>query len=76
MDPRLLAPLLELPETHQKILGDYAGAYSLGIGEDGSFVLDVEGDDVQRFPQSVAIGFETVPVIVHGGFIAPEAHAS
>lgn len=75
MDPHLLAPLLELPETHQKILGDYDGAYSLGIGENGSFVLDVEGQDVQRFPRAVTIGFETIPVVVHGGFVAPEAQS-
>lgn len=75
MDRHLLTPLLDLPETHQKILGDYDGAYSLGIGDDGTFVLDVEGDDLQRFPQSVTIGFETIPVVVRGGFIAPEARS-
>lgn len=75
MDSKLLAPLLELPETHQKIVGDYLGAYSLGIGANGTFVLDVEGTDVKHFPRQVQIGRRTIPVVVQGGFIAPEPQA-
>lgn len=64
-------------ELHRKVLGDYAGAYSLGITrpdmqkEKYAIALNVEGSDTTRFPSEVEFDGRKIEVIVKGGFVAP-----
>lgn len=71
-DIQTLKKLVNLPETHHKIVGDYEGSYSLGVTDNPpAFVLRVEPDDVTAFPHRVRIGRLQVPVVVTGGFVRP-----
>lgn len=61
------------PETHRKILGDYSGTYALGVtNSPPSFHLQVESNEIERFPDRIRIGGETVPVVVEGGLKRPQ----
>ena len=71
-----LARIIERPATHRRIVGDYAGAYSLGVTRHpsksgGAFLLRVEDHGVENMPRSVTIEGEEIPVIVQGGCRAP-----
>ena len=71
-----LARLLEQPEVQQRILGDYEGAYALGLTsspDHGKLAIRVriEGTDPSVIPDQVDLEGETVPVLVHTGFKAP-----
>jgi len=60
------------PETHQKIVGSYAGGYSLGVTDNPpAFVLRVQSADVAAFPTVVTLHGVSVPVTVHGNFAPP-----
>jgi hypothetical protein len=78
MDISELAALLERGETHRLILGDYKGPYALGIGRDPNnangygFVLKVP--DAKGWPRSVVIEGQRIPIVVQGGFKAPERY--
>jgi hypothetical protein len=73
MDPRQLANWVEEPETHQKIVGDYDGAYALGVTDNPpAFLLRVEPGDVSHFPTKVNIHGVEVPVVVRGSFLPPK----
>jgi hypothetical protein len=61
---------VDQPETHRKIVGDYAGSYSLGI-KGNAFSLRVEPKEVSAFPDRVTIDGVEVPVIVEGNFKPP-----
>jgi hypothetical protein len=71
-----LACLLEQPEVQQRILGDYNGAYALGLvpsSDPGKVAIRVriEGTDPSVIPNQVDLEGETVPILVHTGFKAP-----
>lgn len=73
MNVSQLSNLVEQPETHRLIVGDYEGSYALGVTDHPpAFLLRVEPDDVSRFPKSVRVHGEHVPVVVTGGFKTPE----
>ncbi len=77
MNVQQLLDWVDQPETHRKIVGDYAGSYALGVADDPpAFVLRVEPKDVASFPTQVTIEGIDVPVIVHGGFQPPKPLAS
>lgn len=70
-----LAEVVENPDLHHKLLGDYQGAYSLGItstdnGGD-ALLLQVETEDLSDFPREVLYFGHKIPVIVRGSFRRP-----
>jgi hypothetical protein len=72
MDAKQLMSWTEEPETHQKIVGDYDGAYSLGVSDNPpAFLLRVESDEVSGFPTKVNVHGVEVPVVVRGNFVPP-----
>jgi len=72
MDAKQLMNRVDLPETHQKIVGDYEGCYALGVTDNPpAFLLRVEPADVSGFPTKVNIDGVEVPVVVKGGFVPP-----
>lgn len=77
MDTKQLRHWVNLPQTHQKIVGGYEGCYALGVTDDPpSFVLRVEPDDVAIFPDKITIHGVEIPVIVRGGFEPPKPQAA
>lgn len=73
METKKLLSWVDQPETHQKIVGEYEGSYALGVTDaPPAFVLRVEPQDVAKFPTSVVIQGEKVPVVVRGGFVQPK----
>jgi hypothetical protein len=73
MDMQQLLRLVDQPETHQKIVGEYEGSYALGVTNDPpAFLLRVEPKDIGQFPKSVMLNGVKVPVIVHGNFVQPK----
>lgn len=83
MDLKSLQSIVNRPDTHRAVLSDYAGPYSLGIGQDQDskepvLVLQVPDASVQNFPSKISIRGESVPVVVQSGFRIPvplRAHA-
>ena len=72
MDVKQLMSWTEEPATHQKIVGDYQGYYSLGVTDNPpAFLLRVQSSDVSHFPTKVDIHGVEVPVVVHGNFVQP-----
>jgi len=72
MELQELAGLVERPDVHRRIVGDYAGPYSLGVTHSPkgpAFVLKVR--DARGFPNWVTIEGQDIPVIVQGGFLPP-----
>jgi hypothetical protein len=60
---------VEQPETHRKLVGDYAGSYALGVSEDPpALLLRVEPGDTSSFPSKVTLHGVEVPVIVEGNY--------
>jgi len=59
-------------QFHQEVMGDYEGAYAVGIsrGEDGRpcIYVSVLPDTAQDFPEHVSLGEYKVPVIVAKNF--------
>ena len=73
MDTKQLLHCVNLPQTHQKIVGEYEGCYALGVTDNPpAFVLRVEPQDVDSFPDKITIHSVEVPVIVQGGFEPPK----
>jgi len=76
MNLEKLAANLDRPEIHRQLLGDYAGAYALGItkSDDGqsALLLRVEGNGPENIPAEVLLHDEKVPVIVKKDFKRPE----
>jgi hypothetical protein len=72
-----LARLIEQPQFHQKLLGSFAKAYSLGVGRDPkrpsepALILQVEGEESPNVPDEVEVGGEKIRVIAKTGFKAP-----
>jgi hypothetical protein len=72
MDAKQLMSWAEEPGTHQKIVGDYDGPYSLGVTDNPpAFLLRVVPGEVDNFPAKVNIHGVEVPVVVHGSFVPP-----
>lgn len=76
MEQERLARLIEKPEVQRRILGDYDGAYALGLTsspDQGKLAIRVriEGTDPSVIPDQVDLEGETVPILVHTGFKAP-----
>ena len=65
--------LMELPETHKAIVGEYQGPYSLGVETEPEFgfVLKVEPECSGDFPTRVTVAETEFPVRVVYGFVAP-----
>lgn len=73
MNVKQLLDWVAEPQTHRQIVGDYQGAYALGVTDDPpAFALRVEPEDVKNFPDRVTIHGVDVPVVVHGGFGPPK----
>jgi hypothetical protein len=74
-----LAACLSRPEIHRRIVGDYKGAYALGVTsspdhkDKPALLLRVEGEAPPDVPQTVTIKGEPVQVIVKSGFAKPKA---
>jgi hypothetical protein len=67
-----LTNLVNQPETHQLIVGDYDGSYALGVTDNPpAFLLRVEPSDVGQFPSKVTIRGKDIPVVVKGNFRTP-----
>ena len=65
-----LIDYVELPEVHQQILGDYQGAYSLGVGANG-LVLQVQGQTPESTPVYIRLGDEDIPIEVVENWTPP-----
>jgi hypothetical protein len=74
MNIQRLGEYVEESATHQMLLGDYVGAYSLGIGEGGLY-LQIEGYPDMTFPTEVEVDGEKVKLFVSYGFSAPSAYS-
>lgn len=76
-----LATLIEHPEIHRRLLGNYDGAYSLGVTldpqrpGDAAIRIRVEGD-ASAIPSTISIGSERVRVIAQPNFAAPRPLAA
>lgn len=70
MDFDSLSRLAETAEAHRKVLSDYTGSYTLGVGaaagndEQPVLILQVEGSPTTRFPRAISLGGESVAVVV------------
>ncbi|MCU1264584.1 MAG: hypothetical protein JWM21_902 [Acidobacteria bacterium] len=74
-----LVDVVNNPDLHRLVLGDYTGAYSLGVttirgGAEYALVLEVEMEKPTGFPDEVLYEGEHIPVIVRGSFRIPIAH--
>ena len=76
MQDQQLAAALRRPEVHREVLGNYRGAYSLGVTRANgraALLLRVEDGVPDHVPSAIVVDGEPVPVIVHGNFQAPRA---
>ena len=79
MQQARLLNLLKQPEVQRQILGDYRGAYGLGVAldpvnrRDLVIQLWVEGEDTGDFPDGIELAGEWVPIIVSPNFRKPVA---
>ncbi|GAC1399897.1 MAG: hypothetical protein NVSMB56_15040 [Pyrinomonadaceae bacterium] len=76
MDIERLAKFVEKPEIHRRILGNYRGAYALGVTrnpqhKDAALSLSVESSDAEKFPREIELDGECVPVIIEPNWSAP-----
>jgi hypothetical protein len=77
MDSKTLQESLSAADVHRRIVGDFRGAYSLGISrfpgdESGpALILRVATDDVSNFPDHIEIAGETIPIDVRANFRPP-----
>ena len=78
MNESSLAEALQRPELHRALLGNYDGAYALGITSSPetndriALLLRIEGTVPKEIPTHVTVDGEQVPVIVQGGFKTPK----
>jgi hypothetical protein len=83
MDLKSLKGLVNRPDVHKAVLSNYAGPYSLGIGQDDNssdpvLVLQVPDASIQHFPSKISVQGKSVLVVVKSGFQVPvplKAHA-
>ena len=73
-----IADLLERPDFLRTVLGDYSGAYSLGVGRDPedpsrhAIILHVEDAHPVKIPDSVNVGADSLKIVKKSGFIQPK----
>ena len=73
-----IADLVERPDFLRRLLGDYSGAYSLGVGRDPedpsrpAIILYLEGARGGTIPDSVKVGEDSLRIITKPGFIPPK----
>jgi len=78
METSKLASILQRPALHQRLVGDYKGAYSLGIGRDPdnpsapAIILHVEGDPPFQTPDHIQVDHESIRVVKRTAFVAPK----
>ena len=78
MKQERLADLIERPETHRLILGNYKGSYSLGLTLNPrnrsqlAIRVRIEGANVAQVPSQIVLEGEAVPVVVNANFVAPK----
>ena len=72
-----LSDIVQMPEVHELLIGNYKGAYSVGITQspEGEEVvlLRVEDEFPLGFVNEINFQGETIPVIVRGSFRRPRA---
>ncbi len=73
-----LATIIDRPDLHRLVLGDYTGEYSLGVTSNGkdsglALLLRVEPEDTKGFAREVFFEGQKIPVIVQGSFRKPKA---
>jgi hypothetical protein len=72
-----LIELIEHPEVHREILGDYEGGYSLGVTlnpenrKELAIRVRIEGEDTRDILRQVTLDEENVPIIISTGFKRP-----
>lgn len=69
-----LQKIVENAEFHQLVVGDYKGAYSLGVTEIDkipAILLRVETTE-DEFPEAVDFNELTIPIIVQKDFVPPK----
>ncbi|HJW92564.1 MAG TPA: hypothetical protein VJ901_03000 [Thermoanaerobaculia bacterium] len=78
MNESSLAEAIQRPEIHRTLLGNYDGAYALGITtapehkDRVALLLRIEGTVPKEIPTHIAVDGEQIPVVVQGGFKAPK----
>jgi hypothetical protein len=77
MDIQSLKTYAEKSDVRNRILAGYTGDFALGVarapegGEGFVFLLRVDTADLNRFPPSINLDDEWVPVVVRPGYKAP-----
>ncbi len=77
MDFDHLAALIEQPETLRRILGNYKGAFSLGLTlnpenrKELAIRVRIEGPNSSDIPREITLDGEKIPVIINTNFEAP-----
>lgn len=77
MEMHRLAGLVEHPEVHRRLLGEYDGSYSLGVttsptaSANPAIRVRVEGTDDLNIPSEIILDGEPVPVLVETRFVPP-----
>jgi hypothetical protein len=77
MNVAQLASLVSRSEIHQRVLGRYAGPYSLGVtrlnsnDQDAALHLRVKSSDTNEFPSEIEVQGEKIPVVSDGNWSAP-----
>lgn len=78
MNETSLARAIQKPEVHRLLLGNYKGAYALGVTKApddearAALLLRIEGAVSDDIPKHIAVDGEQVSVVVVGGFTAPK----
>lgn len=74
-----LIHLVHSPELLQKVLGNYDGPFSIGVGQDPSepscaaVVVHLQGKrEAVNVPDSIELAGETLKVIKKSGFLPPK----
>ncbi len=76
MDVERLAKLVGKPEVHRQLLGNYRGAYALGVTQlpheqKAALSLSVESETADEFPREVELDGERVQVMIQTKWTAP-----
>jgi hypothetical protein len=75
MDVSQLATVIKRPDVHQRIVGSYNGAYSIGVTSlptgQPALLVRVEGEPT-GIPYKIEVDGQEIPVVARGGFRPPE----
>jgi hypothetical protein len=72
-----LASLIETPEVQRRLLGDYSGAYSIGVTTNPSdpdtpaIRVRVQGTESSNIPSELVLDGEIVAVVANTRFTPP-----